>query len=47
MFSAFWEKFFEGATLLIPMVHPHMDRSIYPVLGRVLSYLMVISLLAT
>ena len=37
MFSAFWEvaysKFFEGATLLIPMVHPHMDMSIYPILG--------------
>jgi hypothetical protein len=42
MFSALWEdvysKFFEGATLLTPMVHPHMDMSIYPVLGRVLSH---------
>lgn len=42
MFSAFWEvvysKFFEGATLLIPMVHPHMDMTIYPILGRVLSH---------
>lgn len=28
-------KYFEGATLL---VHPHMDMSIYPVLGRVLSH---------
>ena len=31
-------QFFEGATLVIPMVHPHMDTSIYPVLGRVLSH---------
>lgn len=42
MFSAFWEeaysKFFEGATLLIPMFHPHMDMKIYPILGRILSH---------
>lgn len=42
MFSAFWEqaysKFFEGATLLIPMVNPHMDMTIYPILGRILSH---------
>ena len=42
MFSAFWEQayseFFEGATLLIPMVNPHMKMSIYPILGRIISH---------
>lgn len=42
MFSAFWEeaysKFFEGATLLVPMVHPHMDMATYPILGRIISH---------
>lgn len=42
MFSAFWEvvysKYFEGATILIPMVHPQMDMTVYPILGRILSH---------
>ena len=42
MFSEFWEqaysKHFEGARMLIPLVHPHMDMSIYPILGRVISH---------
>ena len=42
MFSAFWEeaytRFFEGATTLVPMVHPQIDMSIYPILGRVISH---------
>ena len=42
MFSAFWEKaysdFFEGATILMPMVHPQTDLSLFPVLGRILSH---------
>lgn len=39
MFTAFWEKaytvLFEGATLVIPMIHPQTDMSI---LGRILSH---------
>ena len=42
MYSAFWEevysRMFEGATILIPMVHPHIDMMIYPVLGHILSH---------
>ena len=42
MFSAFWEKaysiLFEGATTLIPMVHPQIDLSVYSILGRILSH---------
>ena len=42
MFSAFWEKaycvLFEGATTLIPMVHPQIDLSAYSILGRILSH---------
>ena len=42
MYSAFWEvaysKIFEGATLLVPMVHPHLDMTIFPILGRILSH---------
>ena len=42
MFSAFWEeaysKFFEGATLLVPMVNPHMDMTIFPILGCIMSH---------
>ena len=37
MFSAFWEKaytvLFEGATLLIPMIHPQADMSLFPIIG--------------
>ena len=42
MFSSFWEKahssLFEGATTLIPMVHPQIDLSVYSILGRILSH---------
>lgn len=42
MYSAFWEdvysELFDGATILIPMIHPHIDKTVYPVLGRVLSH---------
>ena len=42
MYSAFWEEayssVFEGATTLIPMVHPQIDMSVFPVLGRILSH---------
>ena len=42
MLSSFWEqtyrKLFEGATLLTPMVHPQIDRKIFPVIGRILSH---------
>ena len=42
MYSGFWEdaysKLFDGSTTLIPMINPHMDMSIYTILGRVLSH---------
>ena len=42
MFSAFWEdaylRAFDGGSVLVPAVHPHVDMTIYPVLGTVLSY---------
>ena len=42
MYSAFWEqackKLFEGATLLTPMIHPQMDMSVFPIIGRILSH---------
>ena len=42
MYSAFWEqaykKLFEGATVLTPMIHPQMDMSVFPILGRILSH---------
>lgn len=42
MYSAFWDeaylKLFEGATSLIPMVHPQMDLTVFPILARILSH---------
>ncbi len=42
MYSAFWNeaysKLFEGATLLVPLVHPQIDMAVYPILGRILSH---------
>ena len=42
MLLGFWidayVKFFEGATTVIPMVHPQIDFSIFPILGKVLSH---------
>ena len=38
MLSEFWDvaygKFFEGATTLTPMIHPQLDFTVYPILGR-------------
>ena len=31
-------KFFEGSNLLIPMVNPHIDMKVYPILGRIVSH---------
>ena len=42
MFSAFWKeaytKFFEWFNLLIPMVNPHIELSVYPIFGRIISH---------
>lgn len=42
MFSAFRERaysmLFEGATLLTPMIHPQMDMTLFPIVGRILSH---------
>ena len=42
MLSGFWEvaykKLFDGSSLLTPMVHPQIDLTIFPILGRVLSH---------
>ena len=42
MLSAFWinvyARLFEGAKTLIPMVHPGLDMSIFPILGRIISH---------
>ena len=42
MFSAFWSdacaRLFEGAKTLVPMVHPSLDLSIFPILGRIISH---------
>ena len=42
MISSFWEvayqRLFEGAALLTPMVHPQMDLSIFPIIGCILSH---------
>ena len=42
MFSEFWdivyERFFEGATTLSPMIHPQLDLTVYPIFGRIISH---------
>jgi len=42
LLAGFWidayAKFFEGSTTVIPMVHPQVDFSTFPVLGKVLSH---------
>lgn len=42
MFSAFWEvaylRAFDGGNVLIPAIHPHMDMTVYLVLGMILSH---------
>ena len=41
LFSAFWERAyaqaFDGCSTLIPQAHPHIDMSVYPILGTILS----------
>jgi len=47
MYSAFWEKaytmFFEGSSLLTPMVHPQVNISLFPVLGKIISHCYLVS----
>ena len=42
VFSAFWSnayaRLFEGSKTLILMVHPSLDLSIFPLLGRIISH---------
>ena len=42
MLSGFWEvaykKLFDGSSLLTPMVHPQIDLTVFPILGRILSH---------
>ena len=42
MFSCFWEetfkKLFDGSGLLVPVVHPHIDMTVFPRIGMVLSH---------
>lgn len=42
LFSAFWEcaytQAFDGSSTLIPQAHPHIDMSMYPILGTILSH---------
>lgn len=42
MFSAFWEHAytaaFDGCSTLIPQTHPHINKSLYPVLGTIMSH---------
>ena len=42
MLSAFWAEaythLFEGAKTLTPMIHPGLDMTIFPILGRILSH---------
>lgn len=42
MLSAYWEevykRFFDGLTLVTPAVHPHMDLSVLPTVGKILSH---------
>lgn len=42
MFSAFWEEsyntLFDGATILIPLIHSRMDMDLFPILGKIISH---------
>ena len=42
LFSVFWDiaylRTFDGGNSLTPTVHPHMDMSIYAVLGSIISH---------
>ena len=41
MFSGFgdeaFSKLYEGAMLLVPLLHPNIDVEIFPILGRIIS----------
>ena len=40
MYSAFWEEaynhLFDGATILVPLVHAQTDMGIFPILGKII-----------
>ena len=42
MYSAFWDacysKLFDGSNLLVPLLHPQTDTSIFPIIGRIISH---------
>ncbi len=42
MLSAFWDKAyvhaFDGGSVLVPTIHPHMDMELFPALGTILSH---------
>jgi len=42
MLSAFWEiaykRLFEGSSILTPMIHPQIDLTVFPIVGRILSH---------
>ena len=47
MFSAFFEdayaKLFDGGSLLVPAVLPHIDESVWPVMGAIISHAYLVS----
>ena len=47
MISAFWKeayaKFFEGSNLLIPILNPHIELSVYPIFSRIISHAYLIA----
>ena len=42
MYSAFWEeaysRLFDGATILVPLIHAQTDMGIFPILGKIISH---------
>ncbi len=42
MLRAFWDEAyvhaFDGGSILVPTIHPHMDMELFPVLGTILSH---------
>jgi len=42
MLSGFWEEaychLFDGGSLLTPMLHPQMDMTVFPTLGKIISH---------
>lgn len=47
MFSAFWDEcyssMFDGSTLLVPMLCPQTDTSVFPVVGSIISHAYLVS----